>query len=133
MNTKLIKEFSLYFLILIAAIFSGYGVKQAYAWYNTPSKVFEQNTDAHFLGTDKKIVIYTTQWCPYCKQLRAYLNREKIAYEDRDIEIHNEKIDRLYASINKEAIPIIVLKGKVFIGFDEKLLDSELNELSPQN
>lgn len=119
----LLRELIIYSLILVSAITTGYVIKFAYTFYNKPKTFIQKNTDIHFANTDKNVIIYTTKWCPYCKKLRNYLEENHIDYEDRDIESNNLEINRLYKSINKNTIPIIVLKEKILIGFDEEQLN----------
>jgi len=33
-----------------------------------------------------EVTVYTTQWCGYCRRLKAGLNREGIPYDEVDIE-----------------------------------------------
>lgn len=42
---------------------------------------------AHVPGPDsRRVVIYTTAWCPYCKQLRADLDANGVPYTEYDVE-----------------------------------------------
>ena len=44
-------------------------------------------TDENTLSKgSKKVVMYSTSWCGYCKKARAYFKKNNIAYSDYDIE-----------------------------------------------
>ena len=121
-----IKEVLQYGLILAVGLGIGLGVKQGWAWYNTPPAFVETNTSAHFANVEEKVIIYSTSWCQFCKKTREYLDSNNIAYEDRDIEKGDTKTDQLYASIGAQAIPQIVVGNKIISGFNLKLLSAEL-------
>ncbi|OPY88120.1 MAG: glutaredoxin 3 [Smithella sp. PtaU1.Bin162] len=65
--------------------------------------------------TDKEILIYGTDTCPFCKQARA-------AYGDRAVFINVEKdeaklSEMLALSGGRRQVPVIVEDDKVTVGF----------------
>lgn len=124
-----IKEVLTYGLILAVGLGIGLGVKQGWAWYNSAPAYIETDTSAHFVNTSEKVVIYSTQWCPYCKKAREYLTAQNIPFDERDIEQGDIKIDTLYGSIGAQGIPQIVVGNKIITGFNLSLLNSELRKL----
>ena len=125
-----IKEVLTYGLILAVGLGIGLGVKQGYAWYNAAPAYIEMDTSAHFANTNEKVVVYSTQWCPYCKKTRDYLTANKIAFVERDIETGDETTKALYTSIGAEGIPQIVVGNKIITGFNLSMLQPELKRLS---
>lgn len=121
-----IKEVLSYAVILAVGLGIGLGVKEGWAWYNTPAPYIETDTSAHFANVDTKIVIYSTSWCQFCKKTREYLESNNIAFEDRDIELGDASIDQLYQSIGAKAIPQIVIGNKIINGFNREVLSAEL-------
>ncbi len=132
MNIKwnFVKDFISYIIVFLFAISIGYGLKSFYVWYSAPRTIIIASTDAHFVNTKKPVVIYTTKWCPYCKALRSYLSEKDIAFEDRDIELDNMEINELYSSVGVNVTPIIIVEGKILIGFNKMDLDSELSAIN---
>lgn len=73
------------------------------------------------------VVMLGTTWCPYCAQARKYFHTNKVSYCEYDIE-NSVKGKRIYENINGGAIPILIIDGKRYTGFDavafEQLMQS---------
>jgi glutaredoxin len=121
-----IKEVFTYLAILAVGLGIGLGVKEGWAWYNTPPAFIETNTAPHFVNIDKKVVVYSTSWCKFCKKTREFLVANNVPFEERDIEQGDADIDRLYQSIGSGSIPQVVIGNKIIVGFNQKLMQSEL-------
>jgi glutaredoxin len=69
-------------------------------------------------GCNKKVVLYNASWCPYCRQVRAILDRNGIKYSVLDA-----TTPRVQASMIKHfgdtAVPRTVIGGVVVEGVDE--------------
>lgn len=64
------------------------------------------------------VIIYTTSWCPACKQAKEWMSRNGIAYTDHDIERDKvaEKTWKRLTSTKK--IPLFDIEGDTRVGFD---------------
>lgn len=58
-----------------------------------------------------QVVMYSTSWCGYCKQARAYFEQKGIAYADRDIE-KSAQAQREYQALGGGGIPLILVGNK---------------------
>lgn len=63
-----------------------------------------------------KIVLYSTSWCPHCREAKEYFKRNHIAYVNRDVEEDGDAMEALVGKYQSRAVPVIV------IGNDEKIL-----------
>ena len=63
-----------------------------------------------------KIVLYSTSWCPHCKEAKEYFKKNNIVYIDRDVEEDSDAMEALAETYKSRAVPVIV------IGNDEKIL-----------
>lgn len=84
----------------------------------------------------KEVVIYTVDYCPYCKKAEMLLNSKNIDYKKIDItkneEEYRDRLGKYYDIQGKVTVPQIIIGGKRIGGFDilEKLDNSgELDEL----
>jgi glutaredoxin 3 len=66
--------------------------------------------------TGPKIVLYSTSWCPHCREAKAYFKKNNIAYTNRDVEEDEDAMTALVETYNSKAVPVIVF------GNDEKVL-----------
>ena len=71
-----------------------------------------------------EVVMYTTTWCPYCKQARKFFDRHGIVYVEYDVE-RNGKAWRENKRLGGGGVPTIVVGDEVVSGFSER----ELTEL----
>jgi glutaredoxin len=66
-------------------------------------------------ASHSKIIIYTTPTCPDCRMLKAWLERQGIEFEERDLS--NPKImQEAKARTGVRAAPITLVGEKVFYG-----------------
>ena len=86
------------------------------AYFHVPS---EQSTD---------IVIYTTDWCPYCNSLRIHLNNNKIPFKEYDSEKSIAGITGMW-SLRARGVPVSVIGPKVIYGYDIDTINQSLIKL----
>ena len=64
----------------------------------------------------KRVVMYSTERCGYCKKARAYFEANKIAYTEHDIE-KSQSARRAFDKMNGTGVPIILVGNKRMNGF----------------
>lgn len=111
--------------ILLFVLFGFIGFAVVY-WFNQPavSDSYETGNFGHYLD-DKPIKLYTTSWCPYCKNLRAYLDTKGVKYDDVDIELSNEGYTQ-FQELGGSSIPLIITSKLKIYGFDQNLLEQKV-------
>ena len=67
-------------------------------------------------STGKKVVIYTTEWCGYCKKAIAFFRARRIPFSQYDVE-KSAKGKRDYAAMNGRSVPIILVGENRMSGF----------------
>lgn len=79
------------------------------------------------------VTLYGASWCGACQQARRYLAARKIPFIEKDIERDRgaaqelaEKAARL--GIPTDRIPILEVRGRLLIGFDQARLEALLGE-----
>lgn len=68
------------------------------------------------------VTLYTLSTCPWCKRLKDFLNREKIDYDFKDLDLlegeaKDQALAEVDALVDRRAFPITVVEGKVIQGF----------------
>jgi glutaredoxin len=86
-----------------------------FASYQSAVPTIECN--AAVLKTKPDVVMLGASWCSFCKQARRYFNANKVHYCEYDIETSAEGA-RLYNRYDGGAIPILIIDGKKYTGFD---------------
>lgn len=82
---------------------------------------FERRVDDARRTVD--VTIYGAAWCPSCKQARAWLDAQGMAYSERDID-RSEEANRTVHRLNPAGtIPVIDVEGEVIVGFAPEVMD----------
>ena len=75
-----------------------------------------------------KIIVYSTQACPYCHMAKDFLKQNKIPFKDIDVGRDASAADEMIEKSGQMGVPVIDIDGKIVVGFDrekiEKLLKS---------
>jgi glutaredoxin-like YruB-family protein len=76
----------------------------------------------------KQAILYTTDWCPYCRQAKKYLEKNSIEVIEKDIEEDDSIREELLSKTNGvfSGVPVIDIDGKILEGFDKKEIDRAL-------
>lgn len=75
---------------------------------------------------NKKISVYSTPSCPYCHQLKDYLNEKNIKFVDYDVAADSAKAQEMIDKSGQMGVPVVDVEGKIIVGFDKVALDKEL-------
>lgn len=66
----------------------------------------------------EKVVMYSADWCRYCKQAKKYFLANRIPFVEYDIE-KNQHARQRYARLGATGVPVILYQGKRMNGFSE--------------
>jgi glutaredoxin-like YruB-family protein len=75
---------------------------------------------------DKKVVIYSTPTCPYCKRAKDYLSQKGISYTDINVAQDKEKAKEMIDKSGQMGVPVIIIDDEIMVGFNQVLLDKLL-------
>lgn len=77
---------------------------------------------------DKKVVVYSTPTCPYCKRAKDYLSHKGITYTDINVAQDREKANEMIQNSGQMGVPVITIDNEVVVGFNQTLLDKLLSQ-----
>ena len=66
------------------------------------------------------IVLYFSDACPHCRQLKAYLDANSVDYIQRNVADSASALDELKSLTGRMAIPVTIVKGAVIHGFQRE-------------
>ena len=66
------------------------------------------------------VVMYTTNWCPYCERARRLLATKNAAFEEIDVESAPEKRAEMLARSGRRSVPQIFI-GEQHVGGSDDL------------
>jgi glutaredoxin len=64
------------------------------------------------------VVVYTTSWCGWCRKTLAFLDKQGVAYENRDIEADDSYREELIEKTGGTTIPVVEIDGEIIRGYD---------------
>ena len=75
---------------------------------------------------NKKITIYSTPTCIYCRMAKEFLADKNIPFTDCDLTQDVTKREEVIKKTGQMAVPVIEVDGEFMIGFDESQLSKML-------
>jgi glutaredoxin len=77
------------------------------------------------------VIIYGASWCGPCHQAAAYLKQRGVAFVEKDIEQDGSAAREMHAKLANAgmrggSIPVIDVRGKLMVGFDQGAVDRAL-------
>lgn len=66
-----------------------------------------------------QVIIYTAEWCPICKQAKAYFRKHHIRFTEYDVE-KSARGRRDYKTLGAQAVPVILIGKQRLNGFSEE-------------
>lgn len=74
-------------------------------------------------------IIYSTNWCGYCKMAKQYLTSKNITFIEKNIEedsdAHKELLEKVGGTFR--GVPVIDINGRIILGFDRTMIDAALS------
>lgn len=67
----------------------------------------------------KRVTIYTTDYCPFCRAAKELLNRKGIPFEEINVEDDDKKRAWLAQTTGQHTVPQIFVEDKSLGGFEE--------------
>ena len=74
-----------------------------------------------------KVIVYSTQTCPYCDMAKDFLKKHGIEFTEYDVNENPEKAREMFAKTGQNGVPVLDIGGKIIIGFDEEAIKEALN------
>lgn len=74
----------------------------------------------------KKVTVYSTPTCPYCKMAKEYFTEKKIEYSDVDVAADEKKAQEMIEKSGQMGVPVIDIDGEIIVGFDKEAVNKAL-------
>ncbi|MEW6063103.1 MAG: glutaredoxin family protein [Nanoarchaeota archaeon] len=75
----------------------------------------------------KKVILYKTEWCHWCKLAKEFLEKHKIKFKEIYVDRDQKAAQEMVKKSGQMGVPVIDIDGKIIVGFDESSLRKELN------
>ena len=73
----------------------------------------------------KKVKLYSTSFCPYCKLVKDLLNQRSVEFVEVNVQEDHEAAKEMIRKSGQTGVPVLDIGGKIIVGFDrEKILEA---------
>ncbi|MCM8771567.1 MAG: glutathione S-transferase N-terminal domain-containing protein [Candidatus Omnitrophica bacterium] len=69
---------------------------------------------------NKRVIVYSTKTCPYCRLVKEFLRQNNIDFIDYDVGEDREKLEEMIKKTGQMGVPVIDIEGDIIIGFDKE-------------
>lgn len=75
---------------------------------------------------DKKIIVYSTPTCPYCRMAKDYLTKNNITFVEKDVAEDREAAKEMIERTGQRGVPVIDIDGQIIVGFNQSEISRAL-------
>jgi glutaredoxin len=75
----------------------------------------------------QEVILYTTSWCPYCKQAKAYFDSKGIPYTEYDVEKDSAAAARRNG-MGGRGVPFAIVNGERISGYSPVAYEAALKK-----
>ena len=75
---------------------------------------------------EKKVRVFSTPTCPWCKKVKQFLDANGIQYQDLNVAEDKAARDEMVNTTHQMAVPTTFIDGEYIIGYNEKALKEKL-------
>ena len=73
------------------------------------------------------VVIYSTEWCSFCKRAKAYFNENKIKFTEKHVDSDQAALTEMLDKSGQQGVPVIDIDGMIIVGFDKPAIEKALS------
>jgi len=70
----------------------------------------------------KKVAIYTTPTCGYCRMAKEFFKENNVAYDEYDVATDTEKRNEMVEMTGQLGVPVITIDDNAIVGFNKPKL-----------
>ena len=79
----------------------------------------------------KHIKVYTTPTCPYCENVKKFLQDKKISFQEIDISHDPKAAEEVVADSGQMGVPVVLIENdkgenRTIVGYDEEALEDAI-------
>ena len=75
----------------------------------------------------KKVKLYITVSCPYCRTLKEFLKERNVDFEEIDISENEKARNYIIEKSGQMEVPVMEINGEIIAGFDKNKIIKLLN------
>ena len=77
---------------------------------------------------ENKIVVYSTETCPYCVMVKEFLKDKGVEFENIDVGKDHDKAEEMVEKSGQMGVPVTDISGEIIIGFNKEKIKEVLEK-----
>jgi len=73
-----------------------------------------------------KVIVYSTESCPFCVDAKNFLKKNKIPFKDINVNKDKKAAAEMIQKSGQTGVPVIDVDGEIITGFDQEKLKKAL-------
>jgi len=73
-----------------------------------------------------KVIVYGTEFCPWCHKAREFLEENEVKFQYIDVGKDREAAMEMNRKSGQRGVPVIEIDGEIIVGFDERRIREKL-------
>ena len=74
----------------------------------------------------KKVIIYTTPTCVYCKMAKEFFMKNNVPYLEHNVASDERARQEMFERSHQFGVPVIDIDGEIFVGFNRPVIEEAL-------
>lgn len=74
----------------------------------------------------KKVTIYTTPSCVYCKMAKEFFAKNNVSYAEHNVAVDEKARQEMLDKSHQMGVPVIDIDGEIIVGFNRQELERAL-------
>lgn len=74
----------------------------------------------------KKVVIYSTHTCPWCKKTKEFFRVNKVKFMNKFVDNNKKNAQEMIKKSGQQGVPVVLVGDKVIVGYNESKLKNAL-------
>ena len=75
---------------------------------------------------DNKVMVYSTNACPYCVRVKQFLKENSIEFADVDVSADQAAAQEMIKKSGQMGVPVLDINGEIVVGFDQEKISQLL-------
>ena len=73
-----------------------------------------------------KVIVYSTNSCPWCVKVKDFLKENKIDYVEHNVAEDAKALQNMEEKSGQRGVPVLDINGTIIVGFDRDAIKAAL-------
>ena len=76
-----------------------------------------------WIGKMKKVIVFSTPTCSWCRKLKSYLRENKVKFTEVDVSRNHSAARGMVRKTGQQGVPQMWINNRPVVGFDKTKID----------